>query len=364
MTTLEKNFCRHIQQVYAEISALGLSAKLSRLSTLGKFQHSVNFQEALLSLDLLFRLCDQFRCMDIPELFKLFFIYEYWNRRERTIFATPSITPNFQINENTVTCARADIPNKGCLACSHFDACQFPRVITPDDLSEANWRCMVCGNPLEFPTVLYQKWLSHSHNVKTHFLCCLCFMEYSLTEEGQGNLLGSDLPVLPPEITPLATDFNISLLGFGPGNLGLKDLLAIILGFLSILSFQFEDPRFALYHKIPHPAPQDEIAWETMQIALSQISRSAFDYLASVLPQALASPRLDSLFEYCFGILEPQDLISCEDNKDIVFNFSYKLRDFVYAIVKSPHISRIISTLKENPKTWDKLNAWVATQFT
>ncbi len=360
---MEKNFCRHIQQVYSEISSLGLSAKLSRLSTLEKFHHSVSFQEALLALDLLFRLCDQFHCIDIPELFELFYIYEYWDRREHTIFTPPLVTPDFQINENTVTCTLASSPNKGCLACTHFDACDFPRAITPDDLSNVNWRCINCGNPLEFPAILYQQWLTRNHNVKIQFLCCICFMEYSVVEEGRKEIPWREYPVINEEAAPLRVDSHFALSAFNPICMNFKDLIATTLGFLAVLSAQFEDQGFALYHKVPHPVPQDEIAWEAMQIATSQMSQVSFAHLAQILPRALASPRLDALFEYCFNFLESEDLIFLEDTKDLVYNFNYKFRDLVYALMKTPHVANIIATLQADQPTWEKLNSWVASRF-
>ncbi len=360
---MEKDFRRHIQQVYCEISYLGLSAKLSRLSTLEKFQHSVSFSEALLALELLFRLCDQFHCTDIPELFELFYIYEYWDRREHAIFTPPSLAPDFQIGENAVTCTLASSPSKGCLACTHFDACHFPRAITPDDLSNADWRCINCGNPLEFPAILYQKWLTHAHNVKIQFLCCICFMEYSAVEEGRKELGWSEYPLVAETLRPLPADSHFSPVVFHPTSMNFKDLIAITLGFLAILSAQFEDPRFALYHKVPHPVPQDEIAWEAMQIARSQMSRTSFTYLAQILPRALVSPRLDALFEYCFNFLEPEDLIFLEDTNDLVFNFSYKFRDLMYTLMKTPHVANIIARLQVDQTSWDEINAWVASRF-
>ncbi len=358
---LEKNFCRHIHHVYSEISSLGLSGKLSRLSTLGKFQHSVSYQEGLLAIDLLFHLCDLFQCTDIPELFELFYIYEYWDRREHAIFALPSIKPDFQIDEkNTVTCTLARTAGKGCLECTHFDACEFPRAVTPDDLGGVNWRCIDCGNPLEFPAILYQSWLIRSHNVKIEFLCCSCFMDYSVVEEGRKEIERGEYTIL----SPLPADLHLSPAIFSPNCMNFKDLIATTLGFFAILTAQFDDPRFALYHKVPHPAPQDEIAWETMQIATSQISRTSFTHLAQILPRALVSPRLDALFEYCFNFLEPEDIIFPEDTKDSVYNFSYKFRDFIYALMKGPHVPRMIATLQENPETWDKINTWVANRFT
>lgn len=142
-----------------------------------------------------------------------------------------------------------------------------------------------------------------------------------------------------------------------------EDLVATTLGFFAILLAQFEDPRSALYQKVPHPAPQDEIAWEVMQIATSQMSLAFFTYLAEYLPNILASPRLGALFEYCYNFLEPQDIIFLEDRKDIVYNFSYKFRDFIYALVKSTHISNIIAALRADQPSWEKLNAWVASRF-
>lgn len=357
---MEKDFRRHIQKVYFEISSMGLSAKLSRLNTLGKFQNSVSYSEALLALDLLFRLCDLFQCTDIPELFELFYIHEYWQRQEHTILVPTSIKPDFQIDEkNTVMCTLARSPQKGCLECSHFDACEFPRTVSSDDLSAVNWRCVECGNPLEFPAVLYQSWITRTHNVKIEFLCCSCFMDYSVIEEGRKEIERGEFTIH----SPLPVDPHIDPAIFSPNWMNFEDLVATTLGFFAILLAQFEDPRSALYQKVPHPAPQDEIAWEVMQIATSQMSLAFFTYLAEYLPNILASPRLGALFEYCYNFLEPQDIIFLEDRKDIVYNFSYKFRDFIYALVKSTHISNIIAALRADQPSWEKLNAWVASRF-
>jgi len=364
---LERNFSQHIQRIYSEISTLGLSAGLSRLKSLEKFQHSVNHHESLATLDFLLRLCDQFRCEDIPELFELFFIYEYWKRINCTIFLTTSVTPDFQINNNSVTCMHAEISTTGCLDCSSFDACAFPRVISPDDLSEANWRCIVCGNPLEFATILFQKWLSYTHHVRTHFLCCLCFAEYSLSEDNQENLPPFDLSLQSPELPRLQTHNDGNLPEFRTDLLNFKDLLAVLLGFLSILAAQFEDPTFPLYYKVPHPIPHDELAWHCMQIASSQLSFQAFAHLANILPKALSSPRLEPLFEYCFSFLEPTDIVSPDgigQEKGAIFLLSHKFRDFFYVLIESPHISRINALLKDNAETWIRLNSWVVNHFT
>ena len=362
MNALENSFIRYIQQVYSEISSLGLSAGVSRLSTLGKFQHSVRYQEGLLALDYLFRLCDQFHCTDIPELFEMFFINEYRNRREQTIFLPPSITPQFQINDDTVCCTLAENLKKGCLTCSHFDACKFPRAITAEDLSKANWRCMICGNPLEFPTVLFQNWLSHTHHVKTQFLCCICFLEYSRTGEGSDILPGSELPKTLPEAA-LPKSFHVSINDVVPQDLNLTDMFTVVLGLISLLSSQFDDPQYPLHSKVPHPVSHDRVAWEAIQIADSQLTRSKFEYLLRILPRTLTSPRLDALFDYCLGFFEPQDIISLEDRKDAVFNFGDKFKDFLQAIMKSNYMPHIIAVLRQNIAIWDELNSWISSQF-
>ncbi|OLS13550.1 MAG: hypothetical protein RBG13Loki_2830 [Promethearchaeota archaeon CR_4] len=359
---MEKSFPRYLQRVYSEISSLGLSAGLSRLSTLGKFQHSVNYQEALLALDFLFRLCDQFQCTDIPELFKLFFIYEYWNRQKHAIFLPPKTTPHFEIIGNSVVCSSAEFPKKGCLDCSHFDTCEFPRNVTADDLFEVNWRCIICGNPLEFPTVLFQSWLSYTHHVKTQFLCCICFLEYSNTEEELDILSGTELPYFSPDDV-LPSYFEVSMNENMTNNINLTDLLNIILGVLCLLSSQLNDSRYVLHYNLSYPLSKDIIAQEAIKIAGSQVTQSKFTYLQNIFSPTLTSPRLDALFDYCLGFLDPQDIISLEDTKAIVFAFSEKFKDFLYALMKSHYVPHILSILRENSTTWDDLNSWIANQF-
>jgi len=362
---MEKSLSNVILQAYQDISARGLSAGLETLNHLVKYQHSVSYEEGLLALDYLFQLCNFFGCRDVTELTELFTIYEFWRRQSQTIFLPPDISPHFETVENHIICTLPTIPAKGCLLCSYFDRCRFPRSVNADAFSNAQWRCVSCGNALEFPTAMYEVWITHHYGVTTQFLCCACFLEYSIAGEPEGDATNATLTQIlqsPPLLhLPRVTEYPVVIT---LEDVYLYDWCAVILSLIAMLFFLFDDSGSPFYNKMGHPAPHDAVAWEAMQMVASQFSLDDFPHVANVILRPLADfPILDALFDYCLGVLVMNDFFPDDARDPPKLTLSSNFKDFAYVFVKSEFPPLIVSSLQQSPPAWDKVVLWAEDHF-
>lgn len=362
---MEKTVSNLIWRDYHRIVNQGLSAGLDPLERLLKFQHSVSYHEALLSLELLFRLCDRFRCQDVTELTALSYIHEYWCLQEQINSLPSKIAPRFEITENKISCTRAEKPLKGCLRCHHFNACIFPREVLPDDLGNAQWRCVACGNALEFPTIMYEAWVMHQQGVTAQFLCCACFMEYSCQGDFSNDAIKAADFYKMLTTSRVSTPASILVTGeASTEEIYLMDLFTVFLSLVSTLKALFEDPNSHLYYKIVHPASSDNVIGLIFQLLIQYFKREDFARVTNlILPRLGECPRLSSLFEYCIGNFAMEDFLLLEDADTSILSFSPNFRDFICVFVQTNLPQRILDVFQQSPATWDQLTLWVEDQF-
>jgi hypothetical protein len=362
---MENTRSANVWQAYTPLESQGLSAGLDGLNHLVKYQHSVTFEEGLQTISHLFHLCALFRCRDIIELVELFTIYEFWHRQRTTIYLPADVSPHFEVIGSTVVCTLPAKRDKGCIRCEYFDRCTFPRSITPDDFTNARWRCVSCGNALEFPAIMYETWLARQYKVTANFLCCACFAEFTVAEEFQDDatkaILLQKLISPPPAYVRKTYEYPPVI---PAEDVAVYDLGAVLIGLLSILLELFSTPGSHLHGRVRATAPQDVISWEAMRMIEQAFSIDDFPLVANtLLPLVTDVPLFDSLFDYCVGVFTTWDFAPAETQANNRFALSSKFKEFGCVFARTEFPGEIISTLEQFPPAYEKLTLWAEDHF-